>query len=147
MNLRLNGNSGPGRVGIGGRQLHHPIISLSRLVDVDHAFEERAFRNTHPLCNHIPDQRTFTADIYTVAGIDVALHGSQNHHFTGTDISRHLPIATNRDAAGGQVDCAHDFAVYIQRLAAYYVAPDLQALTIVTGSVAADDSEGGPVWF
>jgi hypothetical protein len=30
-------------------------------VDLDHAFEESAFRNTDPLCNDIPGQRTFTA--------------------------------------------------------------------------------------
>jgi hypothetical protein len=80
------------------------------------------------LCNYIPDQGTFTADVHTVAGIDVAMHRSQNHPFAGTDISRHLPIAANRDAAARQVDRAHDFAVDGQRLGAYYFALDLQAL-------------------
>ena len=78
------------------------IASLDWSVDVDHTFEESAFRNTDALCNHIPDQGTVTADIHKVAGIDVAMHHSQNHHFTGTDISRHLLMAANRDAAARQ---------------------------------------------
>jgi hypothetical protein len=56
------------------------------------------------------------------------MHRSQNRHFTGTDISRHLSIAANRDAAARQVDRAHYFAVDVQRLGAYYFPLDTQAL-------------------
>jgi hypothetical protein len=62
-------------------------------VDVDEALEESTFRNTDALRNQIPDQGTFTGDVYTFAGIDVALHLSQNHHPTGTDIRQHRAIS------------------------------------------------------
>jgi hypothetical protein len=128
MDVRLDGKSGTGRAGGRDPRSYHPLTSLTWRVDVDHALEESAFRNTDPLCNHIPDQGTLTADVDTFGGIDVAMHGSQNHHLTGTDIGRHLPIAANRDAVARQVDCAHDFAVDIQRFGAYYCTLDLQAL-------------------
>jgi hypothetical protein len=92
-----------------------------------------------------PDQGTFTADVHTVAGIDVAAHLAQNHHFTGTDISRHLPIAPNRDTAAGQVDCARDFAVEYNDSEPITSPLTSRLLSIlVTGSVATGDSEGGP---
>ena len=81
---------------------HHSIVSLARRVDIDEALEEGPFRNTDPLCNDIPNQGTFIADVHTVAAINVAMHCSQDHHFTGTDISRHLPIAANRDRQPGK---------------------------------------------
>ena len=43
LDLRLDGNSGTGRVGGGDPRSHHSIVSLARRADVDEALEERAF--------------------------------------------------------------------------------------------------------
>ena len=58
------------------------IYPPGRLADLHAALEEGAIADTDALCNHIPDQGTFTADVHTVAGIDVATYLAQNHHFT-----------------------------------------------------------------
>jgi hypothetical protein len=92
-----------------------PWFPGPRHVDVDDAFEESTFRKTDALCNHIADQGTFTANVHTFADVDVAVHFSQSHHFAGTDIRRHSPIAANRDTAARQVDCALDLTVNVQR--------------------------------
>jgi len=46
LDLRLDGNSGTGRVGGGDPRSHHSIVPLARRADADEALEERAFRNT-----------------------------------------------------------------------------------------------------
>jgi hypothetical protein len=47
---------------------------LPRFADVDAALEEGAIANADALCGHIPGQRTFTADVHTVAGIDITAY-------------------------------------------------------------------------
>jgi hypothetical protein len=94
--LRLNGSSDRSRVIAGDSSNYHPMFSLTWCADVDAAFEEGAITNGDALCSHIPSQRTFTPDVHTVAGIDVAAHLGQNHHFTGSDIRRHLCIPAHR---------------------------------------------------
>jgi hypothetical protein len=73
------------------------IYRPGRLADLHAALEKGAITNTDVLCNHIPDQGTFTADFHTIAGIDIAANLAQNHHFTGRDIRLHLCIAANGD--------------------------------------------------
>jgi len=91
----MNGGSG-GLPVIAGDSGNH---SLARFADVDAALEEGPITNADALCGHIPGQGTFTADVYTVAGIDVADHFAKNDYFTGSDIRRHLCIPANRDSA------------------------------------------------
>jgi hypothetical protein len=125
--LRLNGASGGLRVIVGAPSNHH-AISLPRFADVNAALEEGAIANADALCGHIPGQRTFTADVHTVAGIDITAYFAKNHHFPGSDIRRHLGIPTNRDPTVRRVDRTLDVAVDIQRFGTYYFALDLQAL-------------------
>jgi hypothetical protein len=80
------------------------IYPPGRFADLHAAFEEGTIANTDPLCNHIPDQGTFTADVHTVGGIDIAAYVAQNHHFTSRDIRRHLCIAANGDPASRLAD-------------------------------------------
>jgi hypothetical protein len=75
------------------------IYPPGRLADLHAALEEGAIANTDALCNHIPDQGAFTADVHTVAGIDVAAYVAQNHHFTSRDVRRHLCVAADSDPA------------------------------------------------
>jgi hypothetical protein len=74
-------------------------LSSGPTADLHAALEEGTIANTDPLCNHIPDQGTFTADVHTVAGIDVAAYLAQNHHFPSRDIRLHFCIAANGDPA------------------------------------------------
>src|SRR5271154_7102675 len=71
--LRLNGARGRLRV-IVGDPSNHAIFSLPRFADVNAALEEGAIANADALCGHIPGQRTFTADVHTVARIDITAH-------------------------------------------------------------------------
>jgi hypothetical protein len=80
------------------------IYSPVRLADLHAAIEEGAVPNTDALCDHIPDQGTFTAHVHTVAGIDVAAYLAQNHHFTSRDVRRHLCVAANGDPASRLAD-------------------------------------------
>jgi hypothetical protein len=126
--LRLNGASGRLRVIVGAPSNHHAIFTLPQFADVNAALEEGAIANADALCGHIPGQRTFTADVHTVAGIDIAAHFAKNHHFPGSDIRRHLGIPANRDPAVRRVDRTLDVAFDIQRFGTYDFALDLQAL-------------------
>ena len=97
--LGPNGASGRLRVIVRDPGHNHPIFSLPRFADVDAALEEGAFANADALCSHIPGQRSFTADVHTIAGIDITPHFAKNNHFTGSDIRRHVCIPANRDSA------------------------------------------------
>jgi hypothetical protein len=55
--------------------------SLAR-PDVDAALAAGTIPNVDPVCSHIPNQGSSTADIHTVAGIDIAAYRAQYHHFT-----------------------------------------------------------------
>jgi hypothetical protein len=77
LDLRLNDNSGPEPFGAGGPRSNRMIASWARCVNVDDAPEESTFRNTDALRNYIPDQGTFTGDVHTFGGIDVALQLSE----------------------------------------------------------------------
>ena len=69
---------------------HHRIVSWAWFADVDAALEEGAITNADALCGYIPGQRTFTADVHMIAGIDITAHLAKNHHFTSGDIRRYL---------------------------------------------------------
>ena len=84
--LGLDGDSGLLRVGVGDARSRYTLFALARLADVDTALEEGAIFDADALCNHIPGQGAFTANVNPVAGIDVAAHLAQNDYFTGRDI-------------------------------------------------------------
>ena len=124
--LRLNGDGL--LLGVGNGRGRHAFFSLARLADVDAALEEGTILDADALCDHITSQGAFAADVYPVAGIDVAAHLAQNHYFAGRDIRGHLSIATNRNAVARQVDGTLDLAVDVQRLGTGHFALDYQAL-------------------
>jgi hypothetical protein len=78
---------------------HVPVFLLAWFTNVDAAIEERSIPNSDALCSHVAGYRTFTPEVHTVAGMDVAAHLAKNNHFTGGDIRRHLCITANRDPA------------------------------------------------
>ena len=74
---------------------HHFIFSLARFADIDPALEVGTLADRDAPSSHIPSQRAFTADVDTVAGIDITAHLAQDHHFTSSDICRHQRIPAN----------------------------------------------------
>src|SRR6202034_1162879 len=69
------------------------VFALARLTNVDTALEEGAIFNADALRNDIAGQRTFAADVDTVAGIDVAAYLTQHDYFAGRDIGGNLSVA------------------------------------------------------
>ena len=94
--------------GMTGNQ--HFILSLGRLANVDPALEVGALVDRDAPCGNIPGQRTFTADVNTVGGIDIPAYPAQNHHFTGRDIRRHQRCAAGPRPASISPRCRADRA-------------------------------------
>jgi hypothetical protein len=142
--LRVNGGI-CGLPVIAGDFSNHPIFLLARFADVDAALEEGAIPYADALRGHIPGQGTFAADVYTVAGVDVADYFAKNNYFTGSDVRRHLCIPANRDPVGRQADRPLDVAVDVQPITSPLIC---RLLPIVAGSALAGEAlEAVGLWF
>ena len=75
-----------------------------------------------------PVKRAFAADVDAVGGMHVAAHLAKNHNFASHDVGRDLAVAADSDAIAGEVDCAFDFAIDVERLGAGDLALDDEAL-------------------
>jgi hypothetical protein len=76
--------------------------------------------------------------------MDVAVHFSQNHHFTGTD---HLPLRPTVTQLLGKLHYAPNLAVNVGRLGTCYFALDLQILVNRCRISGCRGLPGGPGWF
>ena len=91
-------------------------ISCARLADVDAALEECAILDRDARRDHIASQRTFAADIHTIARLAVSANLAEHNDFASDDVRRNLAIAAYGNAIAGKIDCTFDFAVDVQRL-------------------------------
>jgi hypothetical protein len=77
----------------------------------DTAPEEGTLADTDAPCNDIPGQRSFTPNVHTVAGIDVAQHLTEDHHLPSADVGTDLCIPGDSDLAIRKANCSFDCAV------------------------------------
>jgi hypothetical protein len=71
LRLRLNGGRSRLRVTAEDSGNHHPIFFLAWFADVDATLKEGSITDADALGGHTPSHRTFTADVHTVADIDI----------------------------------------------------------------------------
>jgi hypothetical protein len=107
---------------------HGSIFGLARFADVDSALEERTVFNADALCNYIARQGTLTADIHTVACIDVAAHFAEDDDFSRGDVRRYLAIPAHCHAIARQIDRAFHLAIDVQRFGTCHLALNDEAL-------------------
>src|SRR5205807_1730515 len=111
-------------------RLHFFAVGLlSSLADVDTAFEKCSIFDGDASCHHVAGQGTVAADVYPVAGGQVAAHLAQHHHFASSDVGGDYAVSADSHAVARKIDRTFHPAIYVERLRASYLALDHQRLT------------------
>ena len=90
------------------------LAAATRLADVNAAFEKRTVLDADALRRYITGQRTFTANVHSVARVDIAADLAEHHNLTRGYVRRYLAIAANGDPVAGEIDRSLNLAIDVQ---------------------------------
>jgi hypothetical protein len=127
--------SGAGRGGLGLlvlRDLDRLVLGLLLIIllvgclHFDAALHEGAIFHADALGDDIAGQRSFAANIKTIAASDVALNLAHDHDFASGNVCGDAAVSSDGNAVIVQVDGALDFPVHIKRFGSADFALDHQ---------------------
>src|SRR6266446_2620895 len=84
---------------------------LFRRAYFDSTLQHRPFFHAEAMGNHIPRERTLATDIQTIGALHVAVDFAHDDQFFGMDISRHMSVAADGNAAFREADGAFHPAI------------------------------------
>src|SRR5262249_31145044 len=88
---------------------------LGGVADVNLAFEKGAVFHHDAMCNHVPCEGPFTADMQALSSIDIANDLALDGDLASGDRGGNLPVTANRYPVAGKVDASFDPAFNVQR--------------------------------
>src|SRR5438128_919167 len=147
--LLLSAGCGCGR-GLDRNRFLAVALLLSGLANVDATLEEGAIFNADALRDDVACKRAFVADVYAVAGVQVAADFAEHNHFASVDVGSYLSIAADGYAIAGQVDGTFHLAVDVQRFGTGDFTFNYQALAngrLLLGIQDGVAVGGGGGWF